>query len=72
MCYLANRVPKRDSKCKDPEAEVYLAYSNKPPENLVRWLEQRGEYGRRWCREVMAMGASHVALQTIVRTLNEK
>ena len=19
MCYLANRVPKRDSKCKDPE-----------------------------------------------------
>ena len=42
MCYLANRVPKRDSKCKDPEAEVYLAYSNKPPENLVHWVSGGG------------------------------
>ena len=33
--------------CKDPEADVYLAYSNEPPENLVGCLEQRGECGRR-------------------------
>lgn len=34
----------------------------------LAWLEQTVKYGRRWFREVLAVGADSIALEAIERT----